>query len=279
METLPPLSKHIRVLSAEDSERLDLLYPSTLPKSLKDCPTCRGTKAFHWWTEYNVPESGISLYECPCDEQFVLFKYLLNAGIGLEYQRYNIGDLDSVSPVAVAASNNYLEDADYYLARGVGFIFQGDRGTGKTLLASILLKQLLDIGVDGYFTTFNDMLDNFTSGWSNDKHKLWFESRIRNAPLLVVDDIGKEYEGRVGVSKVMIDNVFRSRVNNALPTIITTNLSPHDMAARYSAALETIAGRSQTYQFIGPSYRTSDKGIEQFRRELELKLTRPIVIA
>lgn len=277
MLQLPPISKHIRVLSAEESDRLDLKYPS-LPKSLRDCVTCRGKKCFRWWADYGVTEE-IAEYECPCDEQFVLFKYLLNAGIGLEYQRYSIGDLDRVQPVAVSAANQYLDDADYYLSRGVGFMFKGDRGTGKTLLATILLKLLLDRGVDGYFTTFNDMLDNFTGGWSNDKQKSWFDARVRNAPLLVVDDIGKEYAGRVGVSQVMIDNIFRSRVNNALPTIITTNLAPEEMSSRYSSALETIAGRAQSYEFSGPSYRNSEWETARLRVELDNKLTRPIVIS
>lgn len=276
MFQLPSLSPHIRVLTKEESDRLDRQY-SFLPKNLKDCVTCKGKKCFRWWSEYNIPNSGISEYVCPCAEQFTLYKYFLNAGIGLEYQRYNIGDLESVSKKAVAEANEYLVNADYYMARGRGFIFQGDRGTGKTLLASILLKQLLDRGIDGYFTTFNDMIDNFTSGWKDDQQKGWFDARVRNIPLLVVDDIGKEYVGRVAVSQVMIDNIFRSRVNNALPTIITTNLTPEQMADRYSSALETIAGRSQVHIFTGPSYR--NKQYQEQEEEIKNGLTRPIVVA
>lgn len=278
MLTLPPISKHIRVLNQDESDRLAALYPSTLPKSLKDCVTCKGKKCFRWWADHGTSDE-VAEWECTCDEQFVLHKYLLNAGIGTKYQRFGIGDLDHVSPIAVAAANEYLENADYYLNAGVGFIFEGDRGTGKTLLATILFKQLLDRGVDGYFTTFNDMIDNFASGWTNDKEKVWFDSRVRNAPLLVVDDIGMEGEKRSGMSRVMIDNIFRARVSGALPTIITTNLSPNEMSDRYSTALQTLAGNSKNYTFRGNSYRESEWEIERNKVELEKKLTRPIMIS
>jgi DNA replication protein DnaC len=274
---LPPLSKHIRVLTQEESARLDAKYPSTLPKSLRDCVTCRGKKQFKWWTDYGISEE-IGTYECPCSEQFVLYKYLLNSGLGLELQRYAVGDLKGVPIGAFDAAMDYVDESDYYVGQGYNFIFRGDRGTGKTLLATLTLKQLLDKGIDGYFTTFNDMLDNFTAGWNNDETRVWFEARAKNAPLLVVDDIGKEYEGRVGISKVMIDNIFRSRVNDALPTIITTNLTAEQMGLRYSAALETIASKSRTFEFNGTTWRNSAQEIEQLRKELDNKLTRPVLI-
>jgi len=275
---LPPVSKHIRVLLPEESARLDAMYPTSLPKSLKDCVTCRGQKTFRWWVEHGFSDE-IGEYECPCAEQFVLYKYLLNAGVGLRYQRYGIGDLDDLPPKILEAAEDYLGNSDYYIGQGVGLYFHGDRGTGKTLLATILLKQLLDEGVDGYFTTFNDMLDNFAAGWSNDAQRSWFDSRVRNAPLLVVDDIGKEHANRVGMSSVAVDNIFRARVQNALPTIITTNLTAKEMKDRYSSALETIAGQAMYCEFEGVSYRNSEMELARRRAELENKLTRPIMIS
>jgi hypothetical protein len=275
---LPPISKNIRVLTQEESERLDALFGSSLPRSLRDCVTCRGKKTFRWFANYGFDDAIVE-YECPCDEQFVLFKYLLHCGVGLEYQRYGIGDLTNIPPDAFIAVTNYVEDRDFYLGQGHGFVFEGDRGTGKTLLATILLKMLLDHGVDGYFTTFTELLDNFTGGWKDEKQKAWFDARVRNAPLLVVDDIGKEYEGRLKVSSNTIDNLFRSRVNNALPTIITTNLSPTEMSRRYSSALETIAGKAHSYTFKGETWRNSESQLERFRFELENKLTRPVTIS
>ncbi len=274
---LPPLSKHIRVLNAEESARLDAEYPSTLPKSLKDCPTCRGKKSFKWYKDHGNSDE-VGEYVCPCGEQFVLFKFLLNAGIGLRYQRYGVGDLDQVPNVAIAMANDYLENADYYIGQGVGLHFHGDRGTGKTLLATVLLKQMLNEGVDGHFIAFDQMVRMYMSSWKDEKKREWFEAMVRNSPLLVVDDIGKEYKGLVKVSSTMIDNVFRTRVNNALPTIITTNLTLDELRESYGSSLETIAGQARYASFTGKSYRESELETERFRFELENKLTRPIMI-
>lgn len=274
--TLPPLSKHIRVLTAEESDRLDKADPH-LPKSLKDCVTCRGKKTFRWWKEYGI-STDIVDYDCPCAEQFVLFKYLLNAGLPKDLQRYGLGDLVAVDPSATEAMTDYVTDHEFFISQGHGFIFRGSRGTGKTLLAALMLKQLLDKGVDGYYVVFTDMLDAFAAGWRDDAAKVWFDSRIKSAPLLVVDDIGKEHPNRVSMSSVAIDNVFRSRVQAGRPTIITTNLTPAEMSANYSSALETMAGKSLSFEFGGDSWRDSEEERTRNEIEMRLRLTRPIVI-
>lgn len=272
---LPPLSSHIRVLNKDESDRLDEKFPS-LPKSLKDCVTCRGNKSFRWWVDLESDEIGE--YECPCAEQFVLHKYLLNAGLGVRLQRYSIRDLTSVPIEAMNLFADYIENRDFYLGQGHGFLLHGDRGTGKTLLASLMMKRMLNFGVDGYFTTFTDLLDNFAAGWQDDKQKQWFDIRVRNAPLLVVDDIGMEHPNRVAMAANSVDNIFRTRVNNALPTIITTNLSNDELARRYSTALETIAGNAQEYEFTGDTWRNSAGWNTRLNKEKHNHLTRPIMI-
>lgn len=276
---LPALSEHIRVLTAEESDRLNKKDPY-LPKDTAHCITCGGRKQFRWW----VPNAdrhnteNIVTYKCECAEQFILFKYLLNCGVPLNLQRYNLEDMTSVDREVIAAIYDYVYDSDYFLNQGYGFIFSGARGTGKTVLAASMLKLLLDKGVDGYYTTFNDMLDAFTAGWNDDADKRWFDQKIKMAPLLVIDDIGKEYAGRLGVSSVAIDNVFRARVQASKPTIITTNLSDEEMGQKYSAALETIAGKSRRFDFTGNSWRSSGEEDQRAYNEMKMHLTRPIMI-
>jgi DNA replication protein DnaC len=277
MQKLPELPGAVRVLTKEESERLDSLYPS-LPKSLAQCPTCYGEKQFRWYAEYGVDDNIVD-YECPCADQFILFKYFLNAGVGKQGQVVHLADATGVDTVALEMISDYIENAHYYVNRGMGLLFHGNAGTGKTFLATLLMKQLLAYsGVDGYFTTFNQFLDNFAAGWRDDNNRLWFEKRVRNAPLLIVDDIGKEYFGRTDMAASAIDTVFRTRTQNLLPTIVTTNLSLEAFKKSYSSGVMSLLSETAlTHEFTGADWRKNQA--DRNREEARLRLTRPIVVS
>lgn len=274
---LPPNPDAVRVLHSEESERLESMYPG-LPKSLDHCPTCYGKKTFRWYADYGN-DNTIVEYDCPCADQFILFKYFLNAGIGKQGQVSMMADAIGVKRTSLELINDYVENAHYYLNRGMGLLLHGEVGTGKTFLSTLLMKQLLALsGVDGYFTNFNQMLDNFASGWTNDKNRLWFDKRVKNAALLVVDDIGKEHIGRNAMATSMVDTIFRTRTQNLLPTIVTTNLSLNDFKTSYSSGvMDLLTETSITHEFAGISWRKNQG--ERNREEARLKLTRPIVVS
>jgi hypothetical protein len=273
---LPPLPAAVRTLTADESDRLDGLH-ANLPKSLKDCVTCGGTEKFQWYADYGGSDEIVT-YDCPCSDQFLMYKFFLNAGIGKAYQRYALGDCESVDAKAIEALADYLENSDYYINRGRGLIFHGTYGSGKTLLTSILLKQLLVKRVDGYFTTFTNLLDNFAAGWRDDKERQWFDKKFRNAPLLVVDDIGKENQNLNNMATNALDGIFRSRTQNGLPTIVTTNLTPKEIETKYSlSAIELLEETSFFYSFKGSSFRTNVR--ERNDAEAKLRLSRPITVS
>ena len=275
---LPELPDAVRVLKQEESDRLDSLYPG-LPKSLSQCPTCYGEKWFRWYADDDIHYENIVEFDCPCSDQFVMFKYFLNAGIGKQGQIINMRDATGVDIEAIEMVANYVENAHYFINRGMGLLFHGNKGNGKTMLAVILMKQLLaNSGVDGYFTTFNNFLDNFAAGWRDDVNRRWFEKRVRNVPFLVVDDMGKEHQGRTDMAAAAVDTVFRSRTQNLLPTIITTNLSLHDFERSYSSGVMSLLSEtSLTHEFTGEDWRKNQG--ERNRREAKLMLTRPIVVS
>lgn len=278
---LPPLPDSVRVLTAEESHRLDLTYPR-LPNRLSDCVTCGGDESFDWYKDYNKGDLTVVTYDCPCSDQLRLFKFFLHAGIGRAYQTLAEGDLDPlvVQSKAFEAIIDYQVNAKYYARRGTGLMFYGDHGTGKTSLVTLLLKHLLveGHGTDGYFTTFPQLLDNFASGWRDDKDRLWFDRRIRNAEVLVVDDVGKENRNLNNMAANALDGVFRSRTQNSLPTILTTNFSLKQFRETYArGTMSLLTETSLTYEFTGVDWR--DQQQEKIRTEITNRLSRPIVVS
>lgn len=81
-----------------------------------------------------------------------------------------------------------------------------------------------------------------------------FENRIKNSPLLVLDDFGAEYDNKLVVQKV--NAIISDRVESRRPTILTTNLSVGQLQARYDARIyDRLKATSFVLKFEGQSKR------------------------
>lgn len=277
MYKLDPLPDFVGPLLPAESERLDSIY-SGIPKSINKCITCHGKKAFMWWDNYGARNAKRVQYECPCIDQFFLYKHYLSSGIGLQGARMFKKDAKGVEDEVWDTFNNYITNLEAYVSRGRGLLFYGEHGNGKTLMATLLLKRIVtEGGVGGYFTTFATMLDNFAAGWHSEENKKWFDKKVRNSPVLVVDDIGREYRNKSGMASSAMDQVFRNRVQNGLTTIITTNLELKQFEEEYSTGtMGLVIETCKTQKFNGNSYRENIQ--KRMDEEIDNGLTRPIVI-
>lgn len=273
---LSPPPPGIRLLRNDEVERLRQRYPK-LPSTPERCPTCKGRGQFRWW--YGTAEQrSVEAYKCDCVSQWTLHLYLLNANIGPTYQRLAWHDV-ATEQGAIDKVTHYLENAEAYVDAGCGLILYGEMGTGKTMLATLILKHLLGLGYDGYFTTFSEMIDTYTGGWHDAEEKAWFHRRIKNAEVLVLDDVGREYQGRKssGLPESTFDEVLRHRVAAATPTIITTNLDLQRLQEGYGGnVMSLLHERSTTYRFTGEDFR--DHARMRLDDEVRMGLTRPVVL-
>jgi DNA replication protein DnaC len=61
-----------------------------------------------------------------------------------------------------------------------------------------------------------------------------------NIRILVIDDVGKEHASGSGWQRTMLHHILRTRFNNGLPTIVTTNLALDAWNAAYGDATESF---------------------------------------
>lgn len=293
---LPDLPDGIRILTNEESERLRAFHPKA-PAHPKNCPTCEGTRRFRWYLPEGerlelADENGVVEYQCECEDQLILHRYLLWSGIGTAYQRLRWRDASGTEQGAISAAQSWLSDADGNVRQGFGMLMTGNKGSGKTLLSLLMLKRLLAMGYDGYFTTFSDLITMLLKGWRSDAEMRWYHAMCRNATVLVVDDVGREVkqrrmvktEERTGMvdydtasAEFALESVLRHRIAMALPTIITTNLTVEQMRQHYGDHLKSLLTEStQQYQFVGSDFRPS--ALNRGQTEKNLGLRRPLVI-
>lgn len=107
---------------------------------------------------------------------------------------------------------------------GRGLLLKGSVGTMKTTLAVAVLQEQIAQGGSGYFVTMSGLLDSiFTLKAISPGEWARFEQRLRETPLLVLDDLGAEHsEGWV---QTKVDAIIAERYNRCWPVIVTTNLT------------------------------------------------------
>ncbi len=290
LHRLPDLPVGIRLLSNAESDRLETLRPDAR-RSVRNCITCGGTRTFRWWSDDT--RSEVVDWECPCEEQWILYRYMLWSGVGTAYQRYGWADASGVEPGAITAVNDWLSNSPQNVRSGLGLLLSGGMGTGKTMLALLMLKRLLGDGYNGYFTTFSDMISTLMTSWRSESERIAYHALCRNSGVLVVDDVGQEMkktvvrtdeDGRKELARVAnvtsefaLESVLRHRIANAKPTIITTNLTVEQLRQVYGDHFKSLLTESMSlYPFSGRDYR----GQAKMRQEEEntLGLIRPLVI-
>jgi DNA replication protein DnaC len=253
----------VRSLSDPDFARLKEEYPEIAEGT---CPTCRGAGTYRWRDVEN---------ECDCRVQKQLNKLYFDAGIGLPYQRKSWDDLhipsDQLGPI-----HDYINEPERFLSAGMGLLISGGNGTGKTLIANLILKQLIRADYRCYFSTASGMVEEFTAGWNNDEDKKRFVQKFIRTSVLCLDDLGKEFKSSNKLSASTFDHILRTRVQSGRPTILTTNLDVNELRRGYgAAALSLLLEQSIGMHLGGSDFRP--KAYTRTMTELDKREIRPIV--
>ncbi len=110
----------------------------------------------------------------------------------------------------------------------------GGTGLGKTHLSTAAAKTVIDRGYDVLYVTAVGMISDFEKerfGSPYSESDAEDIGRYYDADLLIIDDIGTEVTNQFTVS--VLYNVINTRLSKQKSTVISTNLSPSELRARY----------------------------------------------
>lgn len=102
-------------------------------------------------------------------------------------------------------------------------VLKGGYGVGKTHLAAAIANYQLAAGEPVLFINTPDLLDHLRAAYSPSS-PVTFDDRfhqVRNAPLLILDDLGTQSNTEWAQEKLY--QIFNYRYNANLPTVVTTN--------------------------------------------------------
>lgn len=282
MYVLPSLPATLRALTDEEIERVNRDHPRPEGKTIDDwCPTCWGEKKFDFYAPDDMAlphqERRVDTYGCDCPAQFQLWRLFHRTGLGEHYGHLNWGDVLGVDPAIFLFITRYLDSVQMHLRQGTGLFLHGRNGNGKTLLSSLVFRKLLALGYSGCWTTYNEMLALYTSGWRDAAEKAWFDATVQRADVLVIDDLGKESVSFANVSMPALDLVFRARMQAGHVTIITTNMDEDQYHERYSSSMVSLVTEAcLSREFTAEDWRPTYSGIKEY--EVSKGIVRPYTL-
>lgn len=146
------------------------------------------------------------------------------------------GDDNPESKVSVAC-RRYVENWPEMQANGIGILFYGSVGTGKTFYAGAIVNALLDRCISAAVTNFPRLLNLLQS--APDRQKLI--DHLGRYQLLVIDDLGVERDSSYAAEQVYA--VIDARSRSGLPLIVTTNLTLDELRNPSSMQYKRIYDR------------------------------------
>ena len=238
--------KQIYTADAEPEPSIDVVCFDPADRKLP-CPICDGKGVYTLDVPVTDPRFG-RFQRCPnhpIEDDREMHRRLRRFGNLDGYRDKTFDNFrdsrlgGSYSPNNVSSLFNAKSVAEAYAKDPIGWIvYEGPYGSGKTHLAVAIANMRLELyGEQVVFITAPDLLDLLRATFgpeSEASYDAYFE-RIRNVPLLVLDDLGVENPS--GWAKEKLFQLLNFRHVNRLPTVVTTNTSFDDLDPRISSRM------------------------------------------
>lgn len=223
--------KSIKELLAENPVPQPKLSGASQPVQQENyrCPLCK---------DRGIVYDGEVARPCSCMKQKKLENRFRHARIArslmqCRFEEFNINYYDA--PVhrenaqrALAAAEAFVESV-LTNPYGLGLLFTGPVGSGKTFLAAAIANALTEKDREVLFLVVPDLLDELRGTYDGrgETTELDLLDTARSIPVLILDDLGAHnYTEWV---RNRIYTIVNYRLNEQLPTVITTNLSLQEM--------------------------------------------------
>lgn len=191
------------------------------------CPKCKGAGFVCYDVPFGHPFFGRA-FECEClsalrEEQ--VFAELQDLSDLVDFRDKTFDTFNAhVTGVAEAyrVAREYARDPHGWL------VLVGPVGCGKTHLGAAIANHYLAVGGKPFFVNVPELLDHLRSTYapsSNVNYDERFEE-VRNAELLILDDLGTESSTEWAREKIY--QIFNRRYNTGAPTVVTINKREYD---------------------------------------------------
>lgn len=157
----------------------------------------------------------------------------------------------------------YIKDLKQSYINGSSICFAGGHGLGKTFTVTSILKKACQKNFTCLYTTLSDIVNVMTAGIGEDKYLAKRELAL--VDFLVIDEFDSRFmpsENAADLYARSLENVFRTRSQNKLPTLMCTN-SPNVVESfngPLKASMDSLMrGYLKVFVVLGDDFRKKDK--------------------
>lgn len=232
--------QQVRKLQAQRQAYLSQAgIPEDFAKPQWDCQLCQDT----------------GLYEgkmCTCEQQRILESRFKGAHLPsrLQEQTFNTFSLDWYSPVKktpLGSTEREQAAAVLHACRAfvaaviedprsaTGLFLTGQSGLGKTFLCSAICHSLAENNIVPLYIVFSDLISDMRASFQHDSGDADLLAMARQAPVLILDDLGAEHVTEYAVSRLF--DIINYRRNERLPMVISSNLTLGDVERIYDTRI------------------------------------------
>ena len=146
--------------------------------------------------------------------------------------------------------------ANQFSKGGGSLLLSGGTGLGKTFLSACIARVVSESGFSVVYDTAISIFSRFENAkFRPDDVSDADVRRCENCDLLILDDLGTEMTTSFVQSALY--QIVNGRMLSGKSTIISTNLAPDELSARYGAPiLSRIEGSYEILPFFGDDIRT-----------------------
>jgi len=134
-------------------------------------------------------------------------------------------------------------------------LFFGKVGVGKTHLSLSIVTEVLKKGYAVIYDSVGTLLSQIEQEhFTNEKQETSTLNLVLNTDLLVLDDLGTEFQ--TGFTNSMLYTIINTRINKQLPTIISTNLTRKLLYTQYDERVfSRLYAVYEIWEFLGEDIR------------------------
>ena len=156
-------------------------------------------------------------------------------------------------PRLIQAAQRYAADFRQHLRDGMGLLYHGPVGTGKTFLAACIANDVIAQGYRVRLTSFARVADEIFKA----ENKAEYIDHLCRYDLLILDDLG--VERKTEYMQEMVYKIVNARYVAGAPVIVTTNLTPDELTKTadigYTRTYDRLLEKCLPIKVDGPSRR------------------------